>query len=223
MDDELGVVPVPDGAGALTAERRLRLAIGASTGAALSALAELYPRGMKALQALKLALGTLARIRALGEDALRARVRGHFPEAGELPGRPQLDDLLKEAVAEVDWDETGLDGPGYYSRSILDSGSGSATLIRHPRLREGSDPTPDVLAARAIEDKIVFAAEKGVFLALTVDPRRARDAEAELLRRFPREVVSVERLMLRAMRARAEERRIAWAKALLAVSGAGQL
>jgi hypothetical protein len=50
--------------------------------------------------------------------------------------------------------------------------------------------------------------------------RRARDAEAELLRRFPREVVSLERLMLHAMRTRAEERRIAWPKALMADAAA---
>ena len=49
MDDELGVAPVPDGASALTAERRLRLAVAVSAGAALSARGEFYPRGMKAL------------------------------------------------------------------------------------------------------------------------------------------------------------------------------
>lgn len=220
VDEELGIVPVPEGAGALAAERRLRLAIAVSSGAALSARGELYPRGMKALQALKLSLGTLASIRALSEDALRARVRGRFAEAEELPGRPQLDALLEEAGAEVDWRDANTEGAGYYSRSIPDSGSGTATLIRHPTYAPPQEPTPDVLAARAIEDKIVFAADKGVFLALTVEPRRARDAEAELLRRFPREVVSLERLMLRAMRTRAEERRIAWPKALMADAAA---
>jgi serine/threonine protein kinase len=220
VDDELGVVPVPEGASALTAERRLRLAIAVSAGAALSARGELYPRRMKALGALKLALGTLANIRALGEDALRARVRGRFPEAEDLPLRPDLDALLEEAGAEVDWRDAGPDGVGYYSRSITESGSGTATLIRHATFAPAQEATPDVLAARAIEDKIVFAAEKGVFLALTVEPRRTRDAEAELLRRFPRDVVSIERLMLHAMRARAEERRIAWPKALTADAAA---
>lgn len=174
VEDELGLVPVPDGAGDLTVE----------------------------------------------QDALRARVRGRFPEAAELPPRPQLDTLLDEAGAEVDWREASPDGPGYFSRSIPDSGSGTAALIRHATLAPAQEATPDVLAARAIEDKIAFAADKGVFLALTVEPRWARDAEAELLRRFPREVVSLERLMLRAMRARAEERRIAWPKALTADAAA---
>ena len=71
-----------------------------------------------------------------------------------------------------------------------------------------------------MEDKIAYAAERGIFLALTVEPRHAGDAERELLRRFPREVVSLERLMLRAMRAEAEARRVQWPKALAADSAA---
>jgi hypothetical protein len=73
-----------------------------------------------------------------------------------------------------------------------------------------------VLDARAIEEKLAHAASTGAFLAVTVDPRRAREAEGELLRRFPREVVNLERLMLRAMRAEAEARRVQWAKVLSA-------
>ena len=220
VDEELGIVPVPQGAEALTTERRLRLAIAASGRAALSARGELYPRGMKALGALKLALGTLANIRALTETELRARVRGRFPDAEDLPTCPGLDALLEEAGAEVEWRTGGPDGDGYYSRSIVDSGTGTAAYIRHATFAPAQEATPDVLAARGIEDKINFAAEKGVFLALTVEPRRAREAEAELLRRFPREVVGLERLMLQAMRARAEERRIAWPKALVADAAA---
>jgi serine/threonine protein kinase len=220
VTDELGLVPVPEGAGGLSVERCLRLAIAVSAGAALSARGELYPRRMAALQALKLSLGTLSNIRGLTEDALRARVRGRFPEAEELPARPQLDALLEEAGAEVDWRDASPDGPGYYSRSIPESGSGTSTLFRQPTFATAPDPTPDVLTARSIEAKIAFAAEKGVFLALTVEPRWAREAEAELLRRFPRELVSLERLMLQAMRARAEERRIAWPKALTADAAA---
>jgi len=220
VEEELGLVPVPEGAGPLSVDRRLRLAIAASANAALSARGELYPRGMNALQALKLSLGTLANIRGLKEGELRARVRGRFPEAKELPARPQLDALLDAAGAEVDWREAGPGNTGYYSRSIPDSGSGTAALVRYETIAAAQDLTPDVLAARAIEDKIVFAAGTGVFLALTVEPRWARDAEAELRRRFPREVVSLERLMLQAMRARAEERRIAWPKALMADAAA---
>ena len=39
----------------------------------------------------------------LPEDDLRARVRGRFPEAEELPPRPALDALLEQAGADREW------------------------------------------------------------------------------------------------------------------------
>jgi hypothetical protein len=95
------------------------------------------------------------------------------------------------------------------------------SVVRHATFSPGPEATPEVLDARAIEDKIAYAAERSIFLALTVAPHRARDAEAELRRRFPRETVSLERLMFRAMRAEAEARRVQWPKAL-AADAAGQ-
>ena len=88
MEDELGLVPVPEGVGSLPPGRRLRLAVAASTSAALSARQELYPRGMPALTALRLSLGALAGPDKLTIEDLRARVKGRFPEAAELPARP---------------------------------------------------------------------------------------------------------------------------------------
>jgi serine/threonine protein kinase len=216
VEDELGLVPVPDGAGPLTTDRRLRLAVAASKGAALSARRELYPRGMAAMSALRLSLGALAGPDVLREDDIRKRVRGRFPEAKPLPPRPGLDTLLDEAGANRDWREPPGAEAGYYSRTVSETGTGTPALVRRATSAPASETTPEILDARAIEDKIVFAAERGIFLALTVEPRRARDAEAELLRRFPRELISLERLMLRAMRAEAETRRVQWPKALAA-------
>ncbi len=213
VDEELGLVPVPEGAGPLAADRRLRLAVAASKSAALSARGELYPRGMPALTALRLSLGALAGAEVLKEEEIRTRVRGRFPEASPLPPRPDLDALLQEANADRTWLEPAGGEAGYYARTVSDTGTGTVAIVRHATLAPAPDATPEVLDARAIEDKIVYAAERGIFLALTVEPRRARDAEAELLRRFPREPVSLERLMLRAMRAEAEARRVQWPKA----------
>lgn len=220
VEDELGLVPVPSGARELATDRRLSIAIAASKTGSLSALGEIYPRGLAALQALRLSASTLAGIRGLGVDALRARVRGRFPDAEGLPDRPALDALLDEAAVEVEWRGPPADPAGYYSKSIPDTGTGSATFMRYATVAPPQEATPEVLAARSIEDKIAYAAEKGLFLAMTVDPRYAREAEAELLRRFPRQVLSVERLMLRAMRTRADERRVAWPKALMADAAA---
>ena len=216
VEEALGTVPVPEGAPPLAPDRRLRLAVACSARAALSARGELYPVGLSPLLALRLALGTLANIQALGEDALQARVRGRFPEADALPGRPALDGLLQEAGAEVDWRADGPGRAGYYSRAIVDSGSGSVRPPRYGTLSGAQEITPEVLEARATEGKIGWAAGTGAFLALTVEPRRTPDAEKELLRRFPRDIVSLERLMLKAMRERAVARRIAWSRAVAA-------
>jgi serine/threonine protein kinase len=216
VEDELGVVPVPDGAGPLGADRRLRLAVAASKGAALSARGELYPRGMPSVTALRLALGTLAGADILREEDIRARVRGRFPEASPLPPRPDLDALLQEANADRIWREPPGGEAGYYSPTVSDTSTGTISINRHATFAPAPEATLEVLDARAIEDKIAYAAERGIFLALTVEPPHARDAEAEIVRRFPREQVSLERLMLRAMREEAEARRVQWPKALAA-------
>lgn len=216
VEEELGLVPMPQGVGAMPPGRLLRLAAAASTGAALSTKLELYPRGMAALIALRLSLGALAGPKTLPEPDLRARVRGRFPEAEELPPRPALDALLGEAGADREWRAPSGDIAGFYSRTVSDTGSGTLNTLRHATHAPPPEATPEVLDARTLEEKIAYAARTGAFLALSVEPRRIRDAEAELLRRFPRDVVNLERLMLRAMRAEATARRVLWPKALAA-------
>ena len=68
VEEELGIVPLPEGAGPLAVDRQLRLAVAASKRAALSARGELYPRGMPASIALRLSLGALAGAEVLRED-----------------------------------------------------------------------------------------------------------------------------------------------------------
>jgi hypothetical protein len=209
ISEQLGLVPIPEGVAALPSGRALKVAAASSRGAALSARLELYPRGMAAAKALSLALGALTGAKKLTEDELRARVRGRFPEAEPLPPRPELDALLDQVGADREW-RTPPDGePAYYTRTVADSETGTITPFRRPTHAPPAETTPEVLDARALEEKIAHAARTGAFLALTVEPKRAPEAETELLRRFPRELVSLERLMLRAMRAEAEARRLA--------------
>lgn len=216
VEEELGVVPVPEGVGPLPSGRALRLAAAASLGAALSSRLELYPRGMAAVLALRLSLGALAGAQVLKEEELQARVRGRFPEAAPLPTRPALDALLEEAGADREWRSPANGDAGFYTRTHTGTGTGTIGPGRFATTAPAQETTPEVLAARALEEKIAHAARTGAFLALTVEPRRTRDGEAELLRRFPREVVSLERLMLNAMRAEATARKVQWPTALAA-------
>jgi serine/threonine protein kinase len=210
-EERLERVPTPENSAPLPTGRLLRLAATASAGAALSARLELYPRGMAAETALRLSLGALAGPENLTEEELRKRVQGRFPTAAPLPPRPELDALLERAGAERVWRDDG-----YHSRILGGSETGTAGFIRYGTVEPGPEVTPDLLDARALEEKLAHAAKTGAFLALTVEPRRSQGAEAELLRRFPRAVVSLERLMLQAMRAEAEARRVPWPKVLAA-------
>ena len=218
VDDELGLVPLPHDVTALPPDRTRRLAAAASANAALSSRLELYPRSMPALMALRLSLGALTGPKSLSMEEIQARVRGRFPEAEALPGRPALDVLLLEAGAERDWRSPLGEAPGYYGRTVVDAASGGATPTPPPVSTQAApvEPTEDVLSARMLEEKIAHAARTGSFLALTVEPPRAARAEAELAHRFPREVISLERLVLQAMRAEAAARRVQWPVALAA-------
>ena len=217
VEEELNLV-APPGGKALPPGRTLRLAAAASKSASLSARAELYPKGMSPATALRLSLGSLAGPRLLSEEAVRERVRGRFPDAAQLPPRPDLDRLLDEVGAERIWRDDDPDGRGYVSRIVTPSDRGSPSgVLRYGTLAAAPQATPEVLDARSLEEKIVGAGRSGAFLALTVDPRRAPRAEAELLRRFaPRERVSLELLLLREMRAEAEARKVKWPVVLAA-------
>ena len=155
VEEELSLVAPPDGR-ALPHGRALRLAAAASKGAALSARAELYPKGMAPGIALRLSLGSLAGPRVLSEEAVRERVRGRFPDAAPLPPRPELDRLLDEVGAERIWSDDDPNERGYVSRIVSPSGSGSPSgLSRYGTLTAAPIPTPEVLDARSLEEKIV--------------------------------------------------------------------
>jgi Protein kinase domain/Bacterial RNA polymerase, alpha chain C terminal domain len=211
---ELAAVPASTAVAPPQDQRLLRLAVAASHTAALSARLEVYPRGLAPLAALRLSLGSLVGARRLTEAEVRERVRGRFPEAALLPERPGLDALLEEAGAERNW-RVDEQGGAYYARDYA-TASSTSSLMRHGTLTPAVEATPEVLSARDLEEKLVHAAKTGAFLALTVEPRRAVRAEAELLCRFPRRRVSLERLLLQALREEAATRKAKWSVVLAA-------
>lgn len=209
----LEAVPRPEGVAPLTAQRLPRLATAASRIAALSSRQEIYPRGMAAAQAIRQSLGALANLRGLSPDQLAQRVLGRYPQAERLPGRPVLDGLLAAAGASLQWSETGSAGPGYYPTvGGFDPSAGSTTVyvradtVLAPPVEVGED----VAEARRFEARLQAGLRAGGFLVLTAPPRQARHAEAELLARFPLERISLDRLLLDAMRAAAQSARANW-------------
>ena len=207
---------------AIAPSRLLRLAASASRKAALSSRQEIYPRGMSPLQALRQSLGALVGAPQLRLRDIQDRVRGRYPEALALPGRPELDRLLEEAGAPLTWDPSAAGGAGAYRLSTLGSAqtAGTTTVFsRHAtEFSAGPDGDAEVADAAAVEERLKRGLLQGGLLVLTVHPRIARRAEAELLHRFgapgtlpaPLQRVNFDALVLKALHEQAAAARIDW-------------
>jgi serine/threonine protein kinase len=199
-------VPAPVGFEPLADGRLLRLAAAASSWAALSSRQEIYPRGMEASRALRLAHGALGGVRVLSVEQVRDRVAGRYPDAEPLPDRPRLDELLTSAGLELAWDPEALEGRGGYVNLLRDSVSISSASSPPPRLPTGPgrDPrepiSPEEADARQFEEKLRRSLKDGAFLVLLVPPRSYQEARRELEARFSLRVVDGDRLIIDALR-----------------------
>ena len=225
--ETLESVSAPEANPALSAQRLLRLATAASQRAALSSRQEIYPRGMAASLALRQSLGALMGVRFLKLKDVQDRVAGRYPEAQPLPKRPLLDTLLSDVGALLVWRDDAPAGPGYVpSTQALGPSAGSTTQYsRAATAMERGLPAPDIgtdeasapaIEAQKLEDRLAYAHKAGGFLVLTVEPRLAHYIEAELLRRFGRQRVSFDTLMLKALRQQAEAMKVNWNVVLMA-------
>ena len=216
----------------IASARLLRLATSASSKAALSSRQEIYANGMSALQALRQSLGALVGAPTLRIKELQDRVRGRYPEAMPLPNRPELDRLLEEVNAPLQWSPTAFEGKGAYLCAPLGShptaGTTSifsrqstflGTTANGSRSFDSEEDTDSLVAdARGAEERLQRSRKSGGLLVLTVEPRQARHAEAELLRRFgpgsttqpALQRVSFDALLLKALRSEAAAARVDW-------------
>ena len=211
--EELQAVPSPDSDPQLTPDRLLRLAVAASQKAALSSRLELYPRGMAAARAVKLGLGSLLGPKELTVPQIQQRIASRYPQAEPVPGRPLLDDLLHDAGIDWAWHSAGAEGKGAYRPQYLapDVPARTSSL---PRLSTASQPdaalSPAAEAARSFEERLARAVHERRFLLLTVAPRHLLRAEEEILQRFPVLRLSLETLLLQAMKAVASAAGARW-------------
>ena len=208
--------------GPLSPTRLLRLAASASRRAAVSSRQEIYPRGMAPLQALKQSLGALVGASELRVVDIQGRVQGRYPEAANLPDRPELDQLLKESGAPLAWDATAANGRGAFRLVTLGRAQTAGTTTQFSRhatlLTAHASAENDVVQAAAVEDRLVRGLQQGGMLVLTVHPRIARHAEAELLHRFgtpgalpaPLQRVNFDALLLAALRDQAKTAGVDW-------------
>ena len=211
----------PFGIAPLSSQRLLKLAVMCSLNAALSSRMELYPRGMAAQRAIRLASGSLNGPQVLSEAQVRERVMGRYPEAEPLPPRPALDALLIDAEAELIYKIDGDKGPGYYTtRRIIGPTAGTTTSSSpYSSLGNGTDEVSENwVNVHQFEDRLAYSAKQGGFLALIVSPRLCRHAEAELLQRYAKPLgftrLSLDHIILETLREQANALRVDWRKVL---------
>ena len=205
-------VPAPDSLARLSNHRLLRLAAAASQHAALSSRAELYPRGLSAERAVELAQGALLGARALTVGEVQSRVQGRYPASHPLPGRPQLDALLRGLDLGLEWNgrfsfPDGTRGAYCLPRagltavtSLLDpthAGTlGSVSATGMPTAGDEDAPTAQ-RRQQQFDQTVQSALDDGRFLALTVRPAQAQLAAERLAARFGLAAVSFDTLLLR--------------------------
>lgn len=202
-------VDVPPGLLPLASARLIRLAAAAGLGTALSSRQELYLRGLPGERALSLAHGALLGEVRLTIEELSQRVASRYPDAGPLPERAGLEELLQREGWGFRWSEA----EGAFVRTAL-LGPGSTSSHRARRFATTSGTrgalTPQALEARQFEERLEGALRTGGFLVLSVESAGRLSAEADLLRRFPLRRLSLEAELLDAMRAKAAENEVDW-------------
>jgi hypothetical protein len=218
--ERLRAIRLPSGSDPLSDARLVRVAAAASQNAAVSSRQELYPRGMDSQRALKLSHGALLGARQLNVDDLRGRVAGRYPEAAPLPDRPELDELLKRAGFEFNWDQT-IKPRGAYRVPTHDPlvSSHSSTLLRRKSTDQGeptSEITAEEAATRQFAERLQRAISSGTFIAMTVEPRGYGLALRVLCDKFPVEVIDVEAMFIDALREVADSKKVKWERVLSA-------
>ena len=220
VQERLRAVPMPAGVEPLADTRLLRVAVLASEHAAVSSRQEIYPRSMDALRALKLSQGALLGASQLTVEEVRQRVAGRYPEAAPLPDRPELDDLLKTAGFDFEWEPAAGRGGAYRSRlrDLLVTSTPSTPIQRYPTQPgpPAAEITPEVAQARQFEERLRRAISDPAFIAMTVEPRGYFLARDELCRRFPVQPIDVEATLLQALRSEAEKAKVKWDRVLAA-------
>jgi serine/threonine protein kinase len=205
----------PKGMAPLGSERLVRLAAAAG-GVAVSSRLELYPIGMPASRALRLAQASLLGVDKLTTPQIRERIEGRYPQAEALPAdHGRLASLLREVVPDLHWDPV-LEAWTFHLQATS-SFQGEVTMIGRLSTQSQLHAEPaEVAAARAFDERLQRAIGEGQYLVLAVGKQGQETVRAELVARYPLEVVSCEALVLQRLRAEAQRLNIAWTKVLQA-------
>jgi serine/threonine protein kinase len=216
--------------------RLIRLAAAASRRAAVSSKQELYPRGMSATRALRLAQGAIISRQEITPEEIREVIRSRYPEAIPLPDHPALGLLLTETGCEFDWlpEEDSSRGTGRYKSRLkttytvtsgsrmptrLPTDAGHADIPVAPAasptgapssIAPASQLSPAALEARQFDTQLARAAKDGQFVAILVPPKFFGFAAEHLASLHGLATIDIEGELLDAMQALAKENEVPW-------------
>lgn len=212
VEESLMVVPPPEMDQPLSADRRLRLAVAAATDVALSSRLELYPVGLAADRALRMGSNALLGPKRLTVQQLLSRIQSRFPHAESLPDRPALDELLRRAEIPLEWHAAVGMLPAGYAPPPRGTGltRHTSTLRRMTTATLTGELGPEAQSAQRFEDILRRAMRDRRVLIVTCALPRVEFAARELVRRLGLQAVSVDRLLIDAMREQATQAGADW-------------
>ena len=188
---ELAEVEAPAGLPAVAELRLLQLAaIGSVDRVDVNGQGQLYPVGMSPERALRLASGSVTGQR-LSPDEIRSRVRARFPRAEELPDRPLLNDLIRDAGIPLTWQPAEQRFTPPTMPSLL---SGTHVSTSHSDYRNMLGAEDEVAA------KLAGAVDRRSFLAVLTPLKLLTSVRRELLSRLPLAEVNVTGILLDRLR-----------------------
>ena len=209
---------IPTEIPALDDSRLLRLSAAVAR-VAVSPRQELYPVGLPAFRALKLAHSAVASLPSFSPQDLVARVRERYPEASPLPPRPELDILVRDAGLAFDWN----DAQSAWLAKAPSTTESSTTFHRNDTIHDASmfgegksspplELPPHIEAARQFERRLHAAWTSPSYLVLATEPRidRLRSAVTNIRSQFTMATFDCEAEMLAALRAEVVDKRIRW-------------
>lgn len=196
-----GLRTLVDGGVRLADDRLLRLAVAASSSAALSGIGELYPRALPAEDAVGYTLRG-AGVRELTEAGVRRRVSARFPAVAGIPEHPVLDKIVARALPGMHWSD------GRYT--VRDTTGASSHTALRSLTQLGSVPPSDV--ARSLADSLATRSAR----TLCVHPAVLDVMARRLATEFGVKVVDVAAELVRALHATASAKHVSWDVALRA-------
>lgn len=177
--------------------RLLSLAAAVSGKVSVGSRGELYPRGMSPLQSLRMARGSLQLVGApMTVAALKRRVRARYPEAAELPDRPELDLLIEQARIDLVWNGDGYVVPG--------------TTTHRFTSRTSTHSGPSLIDTGAVTRRLRRCLDSADFLALAVTANSHEAIRRRLLTEYPLTELDISAYALNRLRESADSAGADW-------------